>query len=178
MLSWSWFSTFPGYRGIRRMASLESGVNELMTISNLTNSHCSTNMATNRGVRMNNISEGNSETESLIEQADFMELEMVEKRIWWFCKVVCDYMKVLLTSNTSEIWSKYPFRTCSTVIIHHGNESNLKWKFGETFFELYGPIFHQSQKSENFPDSKIFVAKTFRIKRLSRVNFQIRNKCA
>ena len=33
-------------------------------------------------------------------------------------------------------------------------------------------------KSENFPDSKIFVAKTFRIKRVNRVNFQIRNKCA
>ena len=71
------------------MASLESGVNELMTISNLTNSHCSTNMATNnlivpttsRGVRINNIAEGNSETESLIEQADIMELETVEKRI-------------------------------------------------------------------------------------------------
>ena len=33
-------------------------------------------------------------------------------------------------------------------------------------------------KSENFPDSKIFVAKTFRIKRVNRVNFQIRDKCA
>ena len=83
------------------MASLESGVNELMTISNLTNSHCSTNMATNmstnmatnmatnnliapttsRGVLMNNKAEGNSETESLIEQADIMELETVEKRM-------------------------------------------------------------------------------------------------
>ena len=29
-------------------------------------------------------------------------------------------------------------------------------------------------KSENFPDSKIFVAKTFRIKRVNRVNFQFR----
>ena len=71
------------------MASLESGVTELMTISNLTSNHCSTNMATNnlivpttsRGVLMNNKAEGNSETESLIEQADIMELEMVEKRI-------------------------------------------------------------------------------------------------
>ena len=36
----------------------------------------------------------------------------------------------------------------------------------------------QSHKSENFPDSKIFVAKTFRIKRVNRVNFQIRDKCA
>ena len=33
-------------------------------------------------------------------------------------------------------------------------------------------------KSKNFPDSKIFVAKTFRIKRVNRVNFQIRDKCA
>ena len=33
-------------------------------------------------------------------------------------------------------------------------------------------------KSDNFPDSKIFVAKTFRIKRVNRVNFQIRDKCA
>ena len=33
-------------------------------------------------------------------------------------------------------------------------------------------------KSENFPDSKIFVAKTFRIKRVNRVNFQIRDKGA
>ena len=33
-------------------------------------------------------------------------------------------------------------------------------------------------KSENFPDSKIFVAKTFQIKRVNRVNFQIRDKCA
>ena len=83
------------------MASLESGVTELMTISNLTSNHCSTNMATNmaanmatnmsannliapttsRGVLMNNKAEGNSETESLIEQADIMELETVEKRI-------------------------------------------------------------------------------------------------
>ena len=79
------------------MASLESGVTELMTISNLTRNHCSSNMATNmaanmatnnliapttsRGVLMNNKAEGNSETESLIEQADFMELETVEKRI-------------------------------------------------------------------------------------------------
>ena len=75
------------------MASLESGVTELMTISNLTSNHCSTNMATNmatnnliapttsRGVLMNNKAEGNSETESLIEQADIMELETVEKRM-------------------------------------------------------------------------------------------------
>ena len=33
-------------------------------------------------------------------------------------------------------------------------------------------------KSENFPDTKIFVAKTFRIKRVNRANFQIRDKCA
>ena len=33
-------------------------------------------------------------------------------------------------------------------------------------------------KSENFPDSKIFVAKTFQIKRVNGVNFQIRDKCA
>ena len=33
-------------------------------------------------------------------------------------------------------------------------------------------------KSENFPDSVIFVAKTFRIKRVNRANFQIRDKCA
>ena len=32
-------------------------------------------------------------------------------------------------------------------------------------------------KSENFPDSKIFVAKTFRIKRVNRDNFQSRDKC-
>ena len=71
------------------MASLESGVTELMTISNLTSNHCSTNMATNnliapttsRGVLMNNKAEGNSETESLIEQADIMELETLEKRM-------------------------------------------------------------------------------------------------
>ena len=35
-----------------------------------------------------------------------------------------------------------------------------------------------SEKNENFPDSKIFAAKTFRIKRVKRVNFQIRDKCA
>ena len=34
------------------------------------------------------------------------------------------------------------------------------------------------RKSKNFPDSKIFVAKTFRIKRVNRVNFQIHDKCA
>ena len=33
-------------------------------------------------------------------------------------------------------------------------------------------------KSENFPDSKIFAAKTFRVKREKRSNFQIRDKCA
>ena len=33
-------------------------------------------------------------------------------------------------------------------------------------------------KSENFPDSKVFVAKTFRIKRVHCVNFQIRHKRA
>ena len=33
-------------------------------------------------------------------------------------------------------------------------------------------------KSENFPDSKIFVTKTFRIKRVNRVNFKVRDKCA
>ena len=34
------------------------------------------------------------------------------------------------------------------------------------------------RKNENFPDSMIFVAKTFRIKRLKRINFQIRDKYA
>ena len=34
------------------------------------------------------------------------------------------------------------------------------------------------RKSENFLDSKIWVAKTFRIKRVNCVNFQIRDKCA
>ena len=29
-------------------------------------------------------------------------------------------------------------------------------------------------KSKNFPDSKILVAKTFRVKRVNRVNFQMR----
>ena len=73
--------TGPRYqRKRRRMASLESGVTELMTISNFTNNHCSTNMATNnhsftnnlivattsRGVQMNNIAKGNAETESLL----------------------------------------------------------------------------------------------------------------
>ena len=38
-----------------------------------------------------------------------------------------------------------------------------------------GSIVPRVTKSENFPDSKIFVAKTFRIKR---VNFQIHDKCA
>ena len=33
-------------------------------------------------------------------------------------------------------------------------------------------------KSKNFPDSKIFVAKTFRIKCVNLTNFQIRDKCA
>ena len=33
-------------------------------------------------------------------------------------------------------------------------------------------------KRENLPDSKIFVAKTFRIKSVNCVNFQIRDKCA
>ena len=32
-------------------------------------------------------------------------------------------------------------------------------------------------KSKNFPDSKIFVTKTFRIKRVNRANFQSRDKC-
>ena len=154
MLSWSWFSTFPGYRGIRRMASLESGVNELMTISNLTNSHCSTNMATNRGVRMNNISEGNSETESLIEQADFMELEMVEKRIWWFCKVVCDYMKVLLTSNTSEIWSKYPF--VPALLLLYIMEMNLIWS--ENLARHFSP---ESEKAKTFQIARCLSQKLF-----------------
>ena len=36
----------------------------------------------------------------------------------------------------------------------------------------------QSQKNENSPDRKIFVAKTFRIKRVNPANFQIRDKCA
>ena len=34
------------------------------------------------------------------------------------------------------------------------------------------------RKNENFPDSMIFVAKTFWIKRLKRINFQIRDKYA
>ena len=34
------------------------------------------------------------------------------------------------------------------------------------------------RKNENFPDSKIFVAKTFRIKRVNCINFQIRDKYA
>ena len=34
------------------------------------------------------------------------------------------------------------------------------------------------RKSKNFPDSKIFGAKTFRIKRVNRVDFQICDKCA
>ena len=33
-------------------------------------------------------------------------------------------------------------------------------------------------KSENFPDSKIFVAKTFRIKHIKGINFQICDKYA
>ena len=32
------------------------------------------------------------------------------------------------------------------------------------------------RKSKDFPDSRIFVAKTFRIKSVNRVNFQIRDK--
>ena len=39
-------------------------------------------------------------------------------------------------------------------------------------------IFYRVTKNENFPESKIFVAKTFRIKRVNRVDFQIRDKCA
>ena len=161
MLSWSWFSTFPGDRGIRRMASLESGVNELMTISNLTNSHCSTNMATNRGVRMNNIAEGNSETESLIEQADIMELEMVEKRIWWFCKVVCDYMKVLLTSNTSEIWSKYPF--VPALLLLYIMEMNLIWSgnLARHFSSYMGQFFTRVRKAKTFQIARFLSQKLF-----------------
>ena len=34
----------------------------------------------------------------------------------------------------------------------------------------------RARKNENFPDSKIFVAKTFRIKRVNCINFQIRAK--
>ena len=34
------------------------------------------------------------------------------------------------------------------------------------------------RKNENFPDSMIFVAKTFRIKRVKCINFQIRDKYA
>ena len=34
------------------------------------------------------------------------------------------------------------------------------------------------RKGENFPDSKIFVTKTFRIKRVNRVNFRIRDTYA
>ena len=78
------------------MASLESGVTELMTISNLTSNHCSTNMAANTATNMatnmatNNliapttsreVQMNNSETESFIEQADIRELETVEKRM-------------------------------------------------------------------------------------------------
>ena len=44
-------------------------------------------------------------------------------------------------------------------------------------FSLDHPVTRVT-KGENFPDSKIFVAKTFRIKRVNRVNFQIRDKCA
>ena len=40
------------------------------------------------------------------------------------------------------------------------------------------PLKSRVTKSKNFPDSKIFVAKTFRIKCVNHVNFQIRDKYA
>ena len=45
-------------------------------------------------------------------------------------------------------------------------------------FGLNCIMLNRVTKSENFPDSKIFVAKTFRIKRVNRVDFQICDKCA
>ena len=39
-------------------------------------------------------------------------------------------------------------------------------------------ITHRVRKSENFPDSKIFVTKTFRMMRVNCFNFQICDKCA
>ena len=46
------------------------------------------------------------------------------------------------------------------------------------FYNVPTILFPRVTKSENFPDSKVFVAKTFRMKRVNRANFQIRDKCA
>ena len=47
-------------------------------------------------------------------------------------------------------------------------------KHGEKSEMLIGSI--RVAKSENFPDSKIFVVKTFRVKRVNCIIFQIRDK--
>ena len=62
------------------------------------------------------------------------------------------------------------FRPCSPDHILYKTYINL-------YVYVYGNL-GRVTKSENFPDSKIFVAKTFRIKRVNRVNFQIRDKYA
>ena len=66
------------------------------------------------------------------------------------------------------------------VTILYGTETGKSKKFSKQAVNLFASLYRCTRvtKSENFPDSKIFVAKTFRIKRVNRVNFQIRDKCA
>ena len=48
---------------------------------------------------------------------------------------------------------------------------------GIKYFDSFN-TFTESQKAKTFRIAKIFVAKTFRMKRVNRVNFQIGDKCA
>ena len=76
-------------------------------------------------------------------------------------------LMIMITYQTFPKWTK----------------SFLDWAFQEWFKSssgiwIFGKCTGRVTKSKNFLDSKIFVAKTFRIKRVIRVDFQIRDKCA
>ena len=58
------------------------------------------------------------------------------------------------------------------------NRDKKDVSFHITTFDIRALVGGRVAKNENFPDSKIFVAKTFRIKGINRVNFQICDKCA
>ena len=70
-----------------------------------------------------------------------------------------------------------PFGTTCSPCKH---EFAVSKHFNEAHFTVAFENFLRSRvrKNENFPDSKIFVAKTFRIKRVNCINFQIRDKYA
>ena len=82
------------------------------------------------------------------------------------------------TWHLSLIWSRR-VRRWEELQMWRNLWGNYKWILKKIFFLGHPVWLSQSQKkSKNFPDSKIFVAKTFRMKRINCINFQIHDKCA